>query len=73
MKILLIITLALLGTGCAIFDEAADKIASATEKYCEQSYLYRSEFRNTINAHLSGTGHKVHVHCLGDPTPKEIE
>ena len=67
MKILLL-TIALISlSGCALFGEAADKVARGVEKYCEQPYLYRSDFRNTINASLTGTGHIVHVHCAGDP------
>ena len=65
--LLLTIALASLISGCALFGEAADKVANGVEKYCEQPYLYRSDFRNTINASLTGTGHTVHVHCAGDP------
>ena len=57
-------------TGCGIFGQAAEKIADGVEVYCEQPYVYRSEFRNTINAQLVGTGHEVHVHCMGDPRPE---
>ena len=64
---LLAITLASLLSGCAIFGEAVDKIAGGVEKYCEQPYTYRSDFRNTVNTALQGTGHTVHVHCAGDP------
>ena len=67
MKTTICITLAFLLSGCALFGEAADKIADGVVKYCEQPYIYRSDFRNTINAHLTGTGHVVHVHCAGDP------
>jgi len=68
MKIILLsIVLTSLLSGCALFGEAADKIADGVEKYCEQPLVYRSEFRNTINTRLVGTGHTVHVHCLGDP------
>jgi hypothetical protein len=67
MKPIITITLALLISGCALFGEAADKIADGVVKYCEQPYLYRSDFRNTINAQLTNTGHTVHVHCVGDP------
>ncbi len=67
MKILMTIVLLSLLSGCAMFDQAADKIASGVIVYCEQNYVYRSEFRNTINAHLTDTGHRVHVHCSGDP------
>lgn len=66
--ILLTIGLVLLISGCAVFGEAAEKIANGVEKYCEQPYLYRSDFRNTINAQLVDTGHTVHVHCAGDPS-----
>lgn len=61
------IALGVLISGCAIFDQAADKIADGVQVYCEQPYVYRSDFRNTINAQLGGTGHSVHVHCAGDP------
>lgn len=67
MKILIIICLTILISGCTLFGEAAEKIAGGVEKYCEQLYIYRSEFRNTVNAQLTGTGHVVHVHCAGDP------
>ncbi len=67
MKILLTIVMVSLLSGCAMFEQAADKIASGVVVYCEQNYVYRSEFRHTINAHLTDTGHTVHVHCLGDP------
>ncbi len=69
-NILTTIALALVISGCALFGEAAEKIASGVEKYCEQPYVYRSDFRNTVNAQLSGTGHEVHVHCYGDPVPE---
>ena len=65
--ILSTIALVVLISGCALFGQAAEKIAVGVEKYCEQPYLYRSDFRNTINAQLTGTGHVVHVHCAGDP------
>lgn len=64
---LLAITLAFVIAGCAVFGQVAEKIAVGVEKYCEQPYLYRSDFRNTVNAQLTGTGHTVHVHCSGDP------
>lgn len=66
--LLLVIALASLISGCALFSEAAEKIASGVVKYCEQPLVYRSEFRNTINARLVDTGHIVHVHCAGDPS-----
>lgn len=61
------IVLASLLSGCALFGEAVEKIAVGVEKYCEQPYTYRSDFRNTVNAALGDTGHTVHVHCAGDP------
>lgn len=55
--------------GCAIIGAPlAEKIASGVEKYCEEPYAYRTVYRNTINAQLTGSGHQVHVHCAGDPT-----
>jgi hypothetical protein len=57
-------------TGCSIFGQAVEKIADGVEAYCAQPYVYRNEFRNTVNAHLGGTGHEVHVHCAGDPEPE---
>lgn len=65
--VLTAITLALVIASCAVFGQVAEKIAVGVEKYCEQPYVYRSDFRNTVNAQLVGTGHVVHVHCSGDP------
>jgi hypothetical protein len=57
-------------TSCALFaGPIAEKIASGVEKYCEEPLAYRQLYRNTINASLAHTGHLVHVHCSGDPTP----
>lgn len=67
MKILLICSIMLL-TGCStLFGPVAEKIASGVEKYCEEPYSYRSVYRNTVNSNLVVSGHKVHVHCSGDP------
>lgn len=56
--------------GCAVLGGAvAEKVATAVEKYCEEPLSYRELYRNTVNSQLSGTGHVVHVHCSGDPTP----
>lgn len=66
-NIVIAITLALVLSSCALFGEAAEKIADGVETYCEQPYVYRSEFRNSVNAYLVDTGHLVHIHCLGDP------
>lgn len=55
-------------TACStLFGPVAEKIASGVEKYCEEPYSYRSVYRNTVNSKLVMTGHKVHVHCSGDP------
>lgn len=59
-------------SGCAVFGQAAEKIADGVEVYCEQPYVYRSQFRNTVNAQLGGTGHTVHVHCAGDPADASL-
>lgn len=55
-------------TSCALFaDPIAEKVASAVEKYCDEPLSYRTVYRNTINSHLTQSGHVVHVHCAGDP------
>ena len=66
MKLTLILLITL--SGCAVlFSPVAEKVASAVEKYCEEPYAYRQVYRNTVNGNLGTTGHRVHVHCYGDP------
>lgn len=61
---------ATIAQGCAVLGGAvAEKVAKAVEKYCEEPLSYRELYRNTVNGQLIGTGHVVHVHCSGDPTP----
>ncbi len=76
MKDLMILLIVLIGMalgalpGCAVLGGAvAEKVADAVEKYCEEPLSYRELYRNTVNGQLIGTGHVVHVHCSGDPTP----
>lgn len=55
-------------SGCStLFGPIVERIAPLIEKYCEEPYGYRSVYRNTVNSQLLVTGHKVHVHCEGDP------
>lgn len=71
MKKFSILVACFLLAGCAaLLAPVAEKVADGVEKYCEEPYSYRSIYRNTVNAELSGTGHVVHVHCSGDPEPE---
>lgn len=63
-----VIVSAAMAQGCAVLGGAvAEKVAKGVEKYCEEPLTYRVLYRNTINSHLTATGHVVHVHCSGDP------
>ena len=54
--------------GCSVIGAPiAERIANGVDKYCEEPYAYRADYRNTINAQLTDSGHEVHVHCAGDP------
>ena len=64
------IAIASVAVSCAVLGGAvAEKVAGAVEKYCEEPLGYRQLYRNTVNSHLTVTGHVVHVHCNGDPGP----
>lgn len=64
----IVIAIAVL-SGCSVIGAPiAEKIATGVERYCEEPYAYRNDYRNTINAQLTESGHQVHVHCAGDPT-----
>lgn len=57
-------------SGCALIgDPIAERVAKTVEKYCGEPLSYRTIYANTVNSHLTQTGHVVHVHCAGDPTP----
>ncbi len=53
--------------GCAILGAAAEKVANAVDRYCEEPLTHRELYGNSVNSYLAGTGHVVHVHCSGDP------
>lgn len=68
LSMALAIAIAFVGVSCSIIGAPiAEKIASGVEKYCEEPYAYRNDYRNTVNAQLTESGHQVHVHCAGDP------
>ena len=67
-KLFSLLLVTILVAGCStLFAPVAEKIASSVERYCEEPYSYRSIYRNTVNSNLVISGHKVHVHCSGDP------
>ncbi len=67
MKIFAMLMTICMLSSCAMLDQGAEKIATAVIIYCQESYTFRSIYRNTVNSQLDATGHKVHVHCSGDP------
>lgn len=55
-------------TACAtLIAPAADKLAGAVVKYCNNEPLqFRRAYRDTLDGSLP-EGFAVHVHCPGDP------
>ena len=54
--------------GCALIGEpVAEKVAEVIDRYCEEPYLERLLFRETINDKLGLEGHSIEVICFGDP------
>jgi uncharacterized protein YceK len=69
MKKFSLLVACILMAGCAT---VAEKIAEGVTVYCVHPLPYRLIYRNTVNAQLAATGHKVHVHCAGDPEPERL-
>lgn len=66
-KLLCVLTLAALTSGCSIFgDRVASKVADGIDKYCEEPLQARELYRTLINEELSREGHSVAVTCNGD-------
>lgn len=62
------IVIAAVPVSCAVLGVAAEKVATAVDRYCEEPLSHRELYGNSVNSYLVGTGHVVHVHCSGDPT-----
>lgn len=65
-KFLAIFALLVALPACGLLSPVVEKIADGVERYCEEPYAFRQQYRNTVNSQLSDTGHRVHVHCAGD-------
>ena len=72
MKIVLLVVMVLLLFACSVFQTLAGEVASGVVRYCEQPYDARVLVRQGINVELASYGHKVHVHCAGDPNTSNL-
>ena len=67
MKNLVMLALAVLISACSIFGEpAAEKVADAIDKYCEEPFSQREVYRETVNRNVAAEGHAILITCAGD-------